>query len=517
MLNPLGRNWGSQVNWDDLAKFFAAFAISWTIILYAGVGWLIYHQTLPSIRMRNIPLAVASTSFLHVYLVKIVLAYTTNGNFSCAAEFWIMSIYLPFGIALFQANMVQLLSISTQQRKLLQGDRSSTLRPVHPKGISGVWSRWRALSPLKQAYVLIGIGMAIQVIITAVLYATNTKLQGQWGNIARPAGHIKCRKGPEWIPSAFWQLFWSAVYGPYLVFKLRNVRDTHYWRMQVIVSVITGIPGTPLWLAAVFSPAFKPINKYWVPPMWLAPGIIIMQTLTVFVPIYDALTAGRLSPATISAIREWENRDATQSRSTLTHKSVMTQDTSTTQNTTKSDQSRTFQMAALEQELASDPASLLHFAATRDFTAENIIFLIAVRDWKEKCKTHGCGAMFEQAVEIYAHSVSEKMAEFPINIEGVIRSRLDTLFAPAVSNVRARQRDPYNEVTPFAGPAVPLSPLKSTSESRTINKEMYDEGHEGVDEKVFDAAEKSIKYLVLTNTWRKFITEGSPRASMETW
>lgn len=240
-----------------------------------------------------------------------------------------------------------------------------------------------------------------------------------------------------------------------------------------------------------------------------------MQAVTVFIPIYQEYRVGRLSPATIAALRDWENRDATQSRSTLTHKSVRTEHTSTTDTSTKSDGSRTFQMSALEQELATDPTSLLHFAATRDFTAENIIFLTAVREWKAKCKIHGVSAMYEQAVEIYAHSISEKLAEFPINIEGGIRTRLDQIFASSVSEFQTRQTDPYNEVVPFAGPAVPMSPLKSP-ESRSTNKEMYDESHEGVDEKVFDAAERSIKYLVLTNTWRKFINEGSPRTSLET-
>lgn len=165
MLNPLGRNWGPLVNWDDLGKFFAAFAISWTVILYSGIAWLLYYHKLPSIRMRNVPLIIASTTCLHVYLIKIVLAYTTNGNFLCSAEFWIMSIYLPFGIALFQANMVQLLSISTQQRKLLDGDRASILQHAHPAGLRGIWSRWRALNPLKQAYIFIGVGMVVQVCI----------------------------------------------------------------------------------------------------------------------------------------------------------------------------------------------------------------------------------------------------------------------------------------------------------------------------------------------------------------
>ena len=28
------------------------------------------------------------------------------------------------------------------------------------------------------------------------------------------------------------------------------------------------LPGAPLWLAAVYSDKFAPINKYWVPAMW---------------------------------------------------------------------------------------------------------------------------------------------------------------------------------------------------------------------------------------------------------
>ena len=159
-INHLGRNWGPLVNWDDLGKIYASLAISWTVILYSGIAWLIAYRHHPYLKMRNIPLAVAATSFLHVYLVKIMLAYTTNGHFLCSAEFWIMGIYLPFGIALFQANQVQLLSISTQQRKLLEGNRLSIRESPRARGL---WSRWWSLTELRQTYVFIGIGMLLQV------------------------------------------------------------------------------------------------------------------------------------------------------------------------------------------------------------------------------------------------------------------------------------------------------------------------------------------------------------------
>ena len=162
-LNPRGRNWGSLVNWDDLGKFYAGFIIAWTIILYTGVGWLLIHRHLAFIKIRNLPLAIAAISFLHVYLVKIFLAYTTNGHFTCAAEFWIMSIYLPFGIALFQANLAQLKSISDQQMNLLHVHQIPF--DCHSKFslTQQLQIRWRSLPGIKKTYFYIGLGMIVQV------------------------------------------------------------------------------------------------------------------------------------------------------------------------------------------------------------------------------------------------------------------------------------------------------------------------------------------------------------------
>jgi hypothetical protein len=163
-ISPQGRNWGPVVNWDDLGKFYAFFLVAWTVILFTGMSWLVTNRKLSFLKMRNIPLAITATTFLHIYLIKILLAYTTNGHFLCSAEFWIMSIYLPFGIALFQANMMQLLSISTRQRKLLEKDRASVRQLRQSSdGAQSLWSRWRALNSLKKTYIFIGIGMILQV------------------------------------------------------------------------------------------------------------------------------------------------------------------------------------------------------------------------------------------------------------------------------------------------------------------------------------------------------------------
>ncbi|KAK3104293.1 hypothetical protein LTR53_018518 [Teratosphaeriaceae sp. CCFEE 6253] len=156
--------------------------------------------------MRNLPLALASTAFLHVYLIKILLAYTTNGHFTCRAEFWIMSIYLPFGIALFQANIAQLRSISQRQRMLLSRQMSdSSLESAWSQRKAAkapsLWLRWKGLSEVERSYVFIGAFMLLQLVMTAVLYATSPILQGDWssyGPISHAKGQSRCRRSLTW-------------------------------------------------------------------------------------------------------------------------------------------------------------------------------------------------------------------------------------------------------------------------------------------------------------------------------
>jgi hypothetical protein len=166
-VSPQGRDWSLVVNFDFVGKTYFGFAVAWTVILSTGIGWLILNRNLYFLKMRNVFLAVVSTSFLHLYLVKILLAYTTNGHFSCGAEFWIMSIYLPFGIALFQANMVQLQSVSTQQKKFLQGHaflaREAIPLQLPQHGLRRLWKRWCEMTAARRTEIFIGVGMAAQV------------------------------------------------------------------------------------------------------------------------------------------------------------------------------------------------------------------------------------------------------------------------------------------------------------------------------------------------------------------
>lgn len=561
-LEPLGRNWGSIVNWDDLAKAYAGFIVAWTVLLYAGVVWLVLNRSLPHIKIRNVPIAVTSVTCLHLYLIKIVLAYTTNGHFLCSLEFWIMSIYLPFGIALFQANLVQLHSISDQQKKMLKSSSSSASSLMPPRSRS-LCQKWKDLPSLQKSYSYIGIGMLIQVIVTAVVYAATPELQGDWrsfGKVTHAKGQALCRKSPAWIPSAFWQLAWSWLFGLWTLYKIRNIHDTHYWRLGTWLCVISGLPGTPLWLAAVFSLQFKPVNIRWVPPMWLAPGIIVMQVVTVFFPIYEAYASRAHMRTTMDLLKQWEEKGADAAPSLTSdntgNASVVTRN------------SKVYSMAALEKALVVNPLPLLHFAATKDFTAENIIFLMRVREWRQAYTTaprqfnnidltpDAQNLLFCMAVDIYTTCVHDATSEFPINIDHSIRMSLDSLFGPAIPGSKQRNSGESESRSPWDidMDSFEKGPIQAEVQRITLSRETSDDSvqsiwsskiksvkthviktsspHEderpifaphpataplgavrarirpGFDGSVFDEAESSIKYLVLTNTWRKFAQEG---------
>lgn len=73
---------------------------------------------------------------------------------------------------------------------------------------------------------------------------------------------------PSRAPSIIWQASWNFIAGPYLLWKIRMIRDIYNWRLQTTVAILAGLPGTPLWLAAVYSDSLNGVSKYWSPAMW---------------------------------------------------------------------------------------------------------------------------------------------------------------------------------------------------------------------------------------------------------
>lgn len=187
-------------------------------------------------------------------------------------------------------------------------------------------------------------------------------------------------------------------------------------------------------------------------------------------------------------------------------------------------------MDALEHTLAKNPEPLQHFSALKDFSGENIAFLMRVKEWKavffprtkdserEQVEKDGSPRLlsqecFDRALGIYHDFISAMGAEFQVNLSSADFKRLEDVFERAARTTYGEKKE-IDPATPFALPGSRGSETAMVPMGGCPTSEEYgDSSHycgnipEGFDETIFDDAEMSIKYLVLTNTWPKFIKE----------
>lgn len=98
---------------------YISVAIVWSIILFSAMGFLWYHRQLPQLQIRRLPLVFVAMISLHIYWIIVLIAYVLGPLYPCVVEYWVMSILLPFGIAMFQIANTQFLWIAVQQRRYM--------------------------------------------------------------------------------------------------------------------------------------------------------------------------------------------------------------------------------------------------------------------------------------------------------------------------------------------------------------------------------------------------------------
>jgi len=197
-----------------------------------------------------------------------------------------------------------------------------------------------------------------------------------------------------------------------------------------------------------------------------------------------------------------------------------------------------YSMDALNNALTTDIGPLLTFAATKDFSAENILFLRDVAKFKDLWSTtegregtitaDSKHMLFTEALKIYEEYVCVRLSRAPINISGRMRVAMEKVFEVA-SAQHLQTQISEDAITPFASEenAFPLTTfnqpanppgLRSESQeqiinpivSATANEPLTSQAHivevpETFGKEVFDQAEQNTKYTVLTNTWSRYV------------
>ncbi|KAH8731630.1 hypothetical protein GQ44DRAFT_642883 [Phaeosphaeriaceae sp. PMI808] len=500
---------GGKANTDALGIFYVIVAVLYTILLAGELYLLNRHRSAFCVRIRSIKVVFSAVSLLHIYLVLVLLVYPWNGMFPCAAEFWIMSVFLPSGMALFQACNARVLTAYESQRRLarnfLEGARKKRVSYT-PRGL---WEAWISLNAALKVYVGSIVGLVLSIFLAIILFFGSRRFHG-YGVFGEASDYRTCRKGLEWLPSIIVQLFWTVIVGPWILWKIRYIQDVHSWAWQTRLAIIAGLPGTPLWVAFTFSrlDEMYNISKYFPPAGWFIPCLIVCQQVIIVIPLRDAFRSQRLQRA--------RKTDSDIQSLTSTHSSESSKSSVFILNKELKSKAS---MQALEFSIENGIEPLIAWAASREFTAENTIFLREVRNFRKKwsslktVSTAQRRQMFNEASLIFFTLVNPFTAESPINIEYKVFKTLQSTFAGVDFDPYMRSDTPEdlkpsvlrdNVVCPWEDT---LSRPTSTDSMTSTSSAGSSRGHvpsEFTDD-IFDAAFESIKYLVFTNTWPRYV------------
>ncbi|KAK4097442.1 hypothetical protein N658DRAFT_478922 [Parathielavia hyrcaniae] len=598
---------------DAVGIWFITFAAVWTVLLLGGMAFLYLKRNTPTIRLRGLWLTFASIVLLHLYWIVVQIVYTTGPLAPEVAEFWIMSIWLPFGIALFQAANSRFLHVAKAQSRFA-GPPSQDKTGYNEKRLpqKTTWlRRLRQMDYTKRMFLFVTMGMVVQLIVVVIIFLVSRKFHPSFGipgtevmGSSRLEISMKQSRGWEWWPSIVWQFIWAWIVAPIILWRSRGIHDTHGWQRQTITCCIAGLPAAPMWLIGIYVSGMIPVNRYFVPPQWIALSIFVIEIFTIFVPCWEVRKHQNLRKETLESIANWESKKqqtgakveassdpgkssalplsptstkAGEYTSFDSWRKLPSIEANTSQITLSGIPDKSvLTMSALELVLDKSPEPLRQFSARRDFSGENIAFLTAVAEWKaalppnlllygsrdrDDCDKAGgpddtvLREPFARALRIYTDFISPRDAEFPINIAWTDLRKVKGVFEQAANQLVSDVSSPiiddithfaYMDTTgssttttnlPQAGPvtATASAPAVPTSISHPSNPAMDLEPQDKTqsqptlsgsnschppllasyqgdiprtfDASVFDAAQASIKYLVLTNTWPKYVRE----------
>lgn len=264
---------------------------------------------------------------------------------------------------------------------------------------------------------------------------------------------------------------------------------------------------------------------------------MFIEIFTVFLPCWEVMRHRSIRKETLDSIARWEQKvkatnseDKSLKSDTTVVASMISGWKSNTSTSTLNSRDSILTMGALEHVLERNPAPLQEFSALREFSGENIVFLTSVADWRNRlpeAMKDGTTQQtknnrdivrehFNRALHIYAEFISTSQAEFPVNISHQDLRKLEDIFEKPTNLLYGEERQ-CDPTSPFDKFTFDLPSPASTDSKKTMQASMatsikdrvqyWGDIPAGFDASIFDAAEASIKYLVLTNTWPKFIRD----------
>ncbi|KYK54384.1 hypothetical protein DCS_06342 [Drechmeria coniospora] len=516
----------SPALWDRVGVFFISYCAAWSTLVVAGMAFCWFNRHSPVLRLRGLPLSFTAIIFLHAYWILAQITYPIGRTIPVVLaydiQYFFMGIWFPLGIALFHASNSRFLHVAKLQRQFtLSGAPRPGVAACDGTGRSWL-CRLGCVTYTKRVMIFVGDGMALQVLLTVGMCLACRKYHPTFGipgtelrGTTIPEQLADLGRGWEWWPSVLWQVVWTWIVAPVLLWKAWPIRDTLGWRTQTIGCCLSGLHATPMFLVASYVPAFERVNAYFTPSQWIHLSIMMLEIFTIFVPAFEVVRLWTLNNKAAATNARWESSSQT---STLRTSTSLEWPKTSPSSTTLAERGvdvdmgdelmndRLLTMTALDLTLGDNPGPLQKFSALCDFSGENVAFLTRTADWKMSFASALDGPQrleaYNRALDIYVDFVSLQDAEFPLNLSSQDLKRLESMFEKAVRSMRGQAT--VNPATPFDldEPAPDRQPRGSQPGSEYAGEVPVDFGIG-----VFDHAQSHIKYLVLTNTWPKFVAE----------
>ncbi|KAF5533251.1 GPCR type [Fusarium mexicanum] len=503
----------SPARWDRVGMFYIIFCVVWTLLVLAGMVFCWYNRNNPLLRLRGLALSFSAIVLLHLYWILGQIVYPVGPTIPIVLahdiQYFFMGIWFPLGIALFHASNSRLLHVAKLQKKYSSAHLRDQFNSSQP--YNSWLCRFQCLERTKKVLVLTGVGMVVQVILAVGMWLACRKYHPTYGipgteikSQTLPEQIIELGRGWEWWPSVLWQVVWTWMY----------IRAT-------LPTVINSLHATPMFLIASYVPEFAPVNFYFPPSSWIHISIFLIEIFAVFVPAFQVIKQRILVKRVESLNIEWYSTSSTSTLRELDDlrrgSSVATRlgDKGGYESSDQEMKDTLLTISAFNYTLNSNPGPLQDFSALNDFSGENVSFLTEVTRWKISWRAEPDEAdvreAYNAALDIYANFISPRDAEFPLNLGSADIKYMEKMFEAAA-------RETFGQANVY--PAIPFETTTSleSAPASALARPTYAgiipaEFGPGV----FDAIEQHIKYLVLTNTWPKFVKEmQSRRRSGET-
>ncbi|KAG6282688.1 hypothetical protein E4U48_003524 [Claviceps purpurea] len=514
---------------DPVGTFYIAFGASWTLLVVAGMLFCALNHDNPVLKIRCIPLSFGAIILLHSYWILAQVTYSVGMSMPIVLaydiQYFFMGVYYPLGMALFHASNLRFLRIAKLQRHFARSEVRGREERSREGGVLSGFRRVRGWEYTAQVMFWVGLGIAVQILLTIVMWLACKKYHPSFGmpgteikGSTFPEQLVDLGRGWEWWPSLLWQLVWTWIVAPYLIWQSWDIRDTMGWRTQTIACCTASLHAVPMFLIASYVPAFQKVNVYFAPSQWIHLSIMVFEIFALFVPAYLVIRSWSTVRRVNTSNDRWEV-DSMKSTSDVSSSIVADWKSSSTSISEKEPPDffeqdlgdRFLTMAALDYLLRNNPTPLQNFSAMHDFSGENIAFLTRAARFKASWPVMPSGAqvldVYNEALGIYTDFISTKDAEFPLNLASRDLKAQEDIFEYAARSLMGGSD--ANPATPFDVEAPRGGFLGNSSTASDIFLLVQYRGPvpDAFSLDVFDQIESHVKYLVLTNTWPKFVGE----------